>query len=510
MAGVRAAAPAFGFGVVAVLLRLWTRATFPTEWDSAQLSLGVHAFDVRIHQPHAPGYWLYVGLGRAVWWVTPFSAHTSLVIVSALGGGVAVALAFAVGRRFGGTWLGVAMASVFVTSPLLWFYGSTVATYGFDAIGSLLVLWFAARGVGGRWERLVVPFVVALQGGFRPSLLVFLAPVVGVLCIVRRTSWRSVWASAAAGAVGVLVWLVPMAIDQPGGLRVLRRENTKLWSDAAHFTSPLFGASSRLIETNVLRTVGWTVSSVALLVIPLVLCGFLGRSHLKTLTEREGRLWRTVVAIVVVQVASALLLHFGKAGYVVGYFPALALAMLLPASRLSGRWRGAASVLVAVVVLVQGQRFLFADGVAPSLVGSSHEAPYRVTRSAIAGIDTTVARHLSLGDDFPADRGVFVFPGGPGDNLYRQLSYLLPELELHFLADGQDWTRSRDRVQSFERDGVVEAPRGSDLVVVTTAPDDALRALERGGSVEAVELSSGGLVWVVLERGAVLHGVRLG
>ena len=57
--------------VLAILLRLATAVDVPINPDAAQLVLATSDFDVARHQPHPPGYPIYVGLGWhwARWWV---------------------------------------------------------------------------------------------------------------------------------------------------------------------------------------------------------------------------------------------------------------------------------------------------------------------------------------------------------------------------------------------------------------------------------------------------------
>ena len=49
---------------VAVALRTPFRSQIAYHWDSAQFALAVGEYNLRIGQPHAPGFYLYVLLGR--------------------------------------------------------------------------------------------------------------------------------------------------------------------------------------------------------------------------------------------------------------------------------------------------------------------------------------------------------------------------------------------------------------------------------------------------------------
>src|SRR3989442_14716564 len=51
-------------------------------WDGVQFALALREYDVVKHQPHPPGYILYVGLGRVVnaWLHDPTAAYVLLAV----------------------------------------------------------------------------------------------------------------------------------------------------------------------------------------------------------------------------------------------------------------------------------------------------------------------------------------------------------------------------------------------------------------------------------------------
>ena len=54
---------AAGLSILTVLSRLPYRARMLYNWDSVQFALALGEYDVVKHQPHPPGYILYVALG---------------------------------------------------------------------------------------------------------------------------------------------------------------------------------------------------------------------------------------------------------------------------------------------------------------------------------------------------------------------------------------------------------------------------------------------------------------
>src|SRR5437879_12339700 len=69
--------------LLTVLSRLPFRARMLYNWDAVQFALALREYDVSKHQPHPPGYILYVGLGRIVnaWLGDPAAAYALLAVV---------------------------------------------------------------------------------------------------------------------------------------------------------------------------------------------------------------------------------------------------------------------------------------------------------------------------------------------------------------------------------------------------------------------------------------------
>lgn len=215
--------------VAAVLSRLPLRAQSLTTWDSVLFARALHDYDVGASQPHAPGYPVYVALGRLAHAVV-LEENAALVSLSILLTTTAAVLLFAFVRRSSGPWLGAAAAALFLASPVT-LYNAVIATsYAGDALLStaLACLVWDAKARPRPWHPAGIAALLAAAAGYRPSLGLFLAPlglygVVGAgppgFAVLRRLVW-----AAAVGVAGVLAWAVPMVMLS-GGLADSRRWN---------------------------------------------------------------------------------------------------------------------------------------------------------------------------------------------------------------------------------------------------------------------------------------------
>ena len=522
---------AFALGVFAAALTLYVAAAaaWPTEWDSVSLVFGADDFDVTQASPHAPGYWLYVAIGRGIRALTPLGTADSLLAASALAAAGTVALGFVVGRDLGGRWLGAATSVVLLTSPFVAFYGSSIGTYPFDALASLVLLWLAWRSRYGTWHAAAAAFVLGLAGGTRQSSLVLLAPLALVALVrgVRRAPARArfVLTALAAGAAGVAAWALPMALDQPGGLGAVREESTRMWRQAVEVSSPAYGAPAEGVRYNVGQATGYTLAAVGLLVPATVAAVVLARRtrnrvHLDPVPRRE----RPKVSVPLLLAVAALppfafvtVFHFGKAGYVLSYLPAFVLLLLWPAAALGPRSRLLVTALVFGACLVQLVRFAAAPAILPSsltdgglpwFTQSRYGAPYRLTASAIRDNDRDVDRYLALGRAFDPATDELVYVYLNGGHRYRHAMLTLPAFRAHYLQLGfHEWS-AEGRRWRHERDHLLELRPGSRAVLVVDEPRADLTDLVAQGVARAVHLDTGPLVYVV-PAGVTVYGVPL-
>lgn len=511
---------AAAWGALALVSRLVFAARFPTEWDSAQLVLAVDNFDVRMDSPHPPGYWLYVFSGRVLTTVSPLEAVDALAVVAALGSAATIAVLYVLGRELAGPWAGRAAAALLLSSPFAWFYGSIVNTYIFDPLAATILMLVAWRAYPGSVHGFVAAATLGVAAGFRQTALVTLAPLAFV-AVVRSSHCLRRWvAVAAVGAAALALWAVPMAVEQPGGLAVLRAENAEQTEGVMAATSILGGATQAEVRDNALHAVAYTSAAT----LPMLLVWFVGvagsvRSRRLPAPSR-GSLTPLRLALVglLPPLLFVLLVSFAKAGYVMAFLPALTLALLLPGARLTGRWRVAATVAVAAGCLFSAHRFIVGEGVLPLrlvdegnvwLTDSRFGAPYLVTRREIDRVDDESRQYSALEAAFDPERDVLVYAWLNGGHRFRHATLLYPGFRTHLIVNGVHRRVSQDGTLSLRCDRQIDVPDGGRAVLVLDFPPEDLQRLVDEGDAERVRLSTGPVVYVV-ESGNDVLGVGLG
>jgi hypothetical protein len=160
------------------------------EFDSVQFAMGVREFNVWEHQPHPPGYPLFIFLGWIGVKVFGASPELSLHFISALGGALFIAAWFLIIRLQFTERLACWVATCLVITPVVWMTATKVLTdslaAGFLSMELLAGLCFMQRG--GLSSLLAASLFGAAAAGARPQLIgvVF---VILFLALRQRAAW---------------------------------------------------------------------------------------------------------------------------------------------------------------------------------------------------------------------------------------------------------------------------------------------------------------------------------
>ena len=216
--------------------------------DSLNFALGLHDFDPTRHQPHPPGYPVFMALGKMARAVVPSDAK-ALALLGAIFGALAVfplmrlfenleALDPQESRAWPRSTLAALATVLTVASPLYWFN----ALRPLSDIPGLAVTLAAQAALAAAYVRqrldpsrtpqaleasgtmiVLGAFLSAVAIGFRSQAAVLTLPLLLVVLLQRagRGAAGALLGSAMTFSIGVLLWAIPLIIAS-GGLAAYR------------------------------------------------------------------------------------------------------------------------------------------------------------------------------------------------------------------------------------------------------------------------------------------------
>jgi hypothetical protein len=307
-------------GAVAIS-RLTFRSRDLYDLDSVNFALGMDRFDTRVHQPHPPGYFLYICIGRLINSLV-HDPNLALVLVSIAAGMATVALIYLLAYEWFGQRAAQIAGLLFLFSPLAWFHGTVALTYSVEAAFSALLgllCWRIHKG----YAVFVIPAAIALgiSAGIRPSSLIFLGPLFlySLWSVPLRKSLLGLAVLALTGAA----WFLPM-IYLSGGFANYYGALASLWlmvpSKNTVFNSPPASSLARACFIAFIYFLCFGPASLAPLLAP----------RKPELSQRARTLFTTVWVLPALCFFTFIFLKFVNSGYL--------LLVAVPGCIWIGRW----------------------------------------------------------------------------------------------------------------------------------------------------------------------------
>lgn len=486
----------------------WISQT-PFNWDSAQFELGVQHFSIAMHQPHPPGYPLYIASGWLLAQVV--SVHLALSIVTILfAWGTSLVLYWIVWRMFGHRWLAGTVTVLFIVNPMFWFYRELNMTYTVDVfasilLGGLTVLSQHTLLSDQRRRYLYISSaVLAIAAGFRPSLAVLLGGLIlWQWWLVRRqpASW-SLYLISLGIIVGlVLTWFVPLIWLT--GWQEYWSTSFTLYGSAAAATSWLAGASWYSGSMQLYYGLAVLAAATNALAVVFVAAAAVYGTQI---IQRQRRLNWGYIGLSLAWFAPSMIIygfvHFGQNGYILTVLPPLYLAL---AGIIWWTWRysierwarvGAGLVISAVTVIGLSQIIIFTlfspvyfhpdyqplrriDMILQWLA-QRNPILFKINHTLISATDRRNTSLQSLIKQYPTEQILVIAPSDfsyqastsnervANSNIFRELAVLLPD---YLIADLPTTPTSAHTAQHYQRTTitgrVVTVPDATRYVMIT-------------------------------------------
>lgn len=271
----------------------------PTGVDAANFVLGVRDFNIADHRPHAPGYPVFMALGktsRAVMARFPGAFATglrrvetnALAMWSAVFGAIIV---FSLRQFF---WAiepddrrAVAAAALTIACPLLWFNAirpmSDISGLSAALAAQALTMTAFRRGRAALPEArawlVLAAFITGLAIGLRSQVTWLTLPLLSFVSIdhARRARERSLVYVAAALIIGTLLWGIPLVVMSGGPAAYAAALTAQASEDISSGTMLVTAPGLRAATAALIRMAyPWADKYVAVLIVGLASVGGVG------------------------------------------------------------------------------------------------------------------------------------------------------------------------------------------------------------------------------------------
>lgn len=474
--------------------RYFFKSAYLINWDAANFVLGLRAFDISKHQPHPPGYILYIAIGNIFHFFIQ-DANAALVLISIFASIIACIIFYRLILFFLKDPFVSFLATLAVaTSPFIWFHGEVALTYIFDGLFSVVFFLLAVKSLHHDERYLFLfSFFLALSGGIRQSLTVLFLPLfltTFVLLVVRKKVTPAfIVKNLVILASAFLFWFMPL-VWLSKGLRSYYQMTVPQLQEVAFKTSIFKAVSTDALLAqwkHVITSTGAVIQSF-FLIIPF---GFINLRKKKP----DAIFALLFMAWFVPSFFVYSFVHFGQASYLMTVAFGILLVLLI--------WLKGSPyikpVLVSIVCL-NAIIFCFVDSRSPRDYSAGNVPvgiyervlfPNRLfTRDAIARNDLFVSRIIREAEKMdPTDTIVILdLNNEQGDNpdsslifeLSRRLQVYLPEYLLMRLDYHGEYSTAQyfDLATRTHADRVEVSSDIQHLFIIGPALDDHVTGLE--------------------------------
>ncbi len=191
------------------------------DFDSFSFALALDNFDIRLQQPQAPGFPVYIWLGQMSRALLG-DAQTGFVIISAVSGAASLWFIAEIGHHLTkARRTGYLTALVLAVSPAVWVHSGIALSDMPGMAFALATTWAFTSALMYRQEHHYFLIGCVLAGfalGVRPQSLLpgGLAGVWALVVLASARRWRLIGAGLLLGIIVVALWLVPLLAESGG------------------------------------------------------------------------------------------------------------------------------------------------------------------------------------------------------------------------------------------------------------------------------------------------------
>jgi len=353
-----------------LFLVLLTRIPFISKilysWDAVQLSLALDNFNLQQHQPHPPGYILYVSLGK-IFNLFFDNPNFSYILISIIASFFAILFFYYFVRLlFKNNKFALILSLILLFNPYFWFYGEVASTYIFDVLFSIIFAYLSLVIIKKQNYKYLYwfSFSLGISGGFRQSIIILFLPL-WILALVillknKKINLKQILINILIVITLILSWFVPLIYLSGGWQKYWSVTNWQL-SHASQTSSIFNGANLQIIWNN-FKNIG-KVSLVILnilFMLPVFLLFFLKKLSLEKIFKNP--VFYMFLFWLIPSYFVYIFFHFGNPGYLM----TVALSLIIIFSSIlflffKNKCQNIFYIILIIILVIQILTFVLVD-----------------------------------------------------------------------------------------------------------------------------------------------------
>lgn len=198
--------------IFSLIIHLIYRTPYLEDWDSVQFALGLHQYSVVLHQPHPPGYPIYILFGKFIYLFTGSDVQ-ALTFLSALFGSLAIIPLFFLTKKMFDQTTAYIASIIFLLFPIEWILSEVANSNITGLFFTLLLAYFIYS-----WSNNLTYFKTTILGalaafslGIRFTDFPVIIALLGIF-LMKIHSWKYSLALLISFFIVTFLWLMPLLL----------------------------------------------------------------------------------------------------------------------------------------------------------------------------------------------------------------------------------------------------------------------------------------------------------
>lgn len=252
--------------ILSFLIRLSFRSNYPDDWDSVQFVLAIENYSISDHQPHPPGYPVYIFFGRVVN-ILMKDPLKSLVLLSVFFGSLSIAMTYILTEKFFGRNVAALSSIILSLTPAHMLYSEVAMSDIMSLFFIVTIIYLLYMGIESQKYLYIGSFVLGVIIGVRLTDIILLSIL--FIVFIYRKKLKEIIVSMTLIVIGVSIWLIPIIVDT-GLDTLIKLENGQYYTSVYNFRTINLGLLKVFESLNNLLIGGWSYIFYVFVAITLI------------------------------------------------------------------------------------------------------------------------------------------------------------------------------------------------------------------------------------------------
>jgi len=197
------------------LMRLSFRSNYLDDWDSVQFALAIKDYSIVLHQPHPPGYPIYVFIGR-IMNIFINDPTKSLIMVSVMFGSLSLVPTYLITEKFFNKETAILSSIILLLTPAHLLFSEVAMTDIVSLFFVTTTIYLLCLGIEKTKYLYIGSFVLGITSGIRLTDIILIS-ILSIVLIYRlkekKLRLKELIFTIMSVIIGMSIWLIPIIID---------------------------------------------------------------------------------------------------------------------------------------------------------------------------------------------------------------------------------------------------------------------------------------------------------